>query len=169
MLMIHDINDLNDLRLFIYKTENTYYFVNAENVYQTILIRLPPVFVQKVEPYIQYLLSEKVNKSIRSLENQASMLLFEDSLISTTQPYLNTRVHSSLQSIMSNTFVEAIVSIDGILKNSENSFEFLYHTIQMREYKIDPPTLDSNLLQNLDLFNLKTINEIDYNDEEWFK
>ena len=174
MFAIHDINDLSDLRLYIHETDNMYHFVNAENVYQKILVRLPPVYVQQFEQHIQYFLSDKVNKTLRCIENQASTLLFASGHLqqepSTRGWFLNTRAHPTLAArTLTNTFVEAIVSIDGVLKQ-ENTFEFLYHTIQMREHKIDPPTLDAERLQSIDLFNLKTINEIDYNnEEEWCK
>lgn len=174
MFVIHDINDLSDLRLYIHETDDMFHFVNAENVFQTILVRLPPVYVQQFEQTIQYFLSEKVHKTLRRIENQAIALLFTapphcPEGVQSRGSLLNTQAHPTIVSpIVTNTFVEAIVSIDGILKK-ENAFEFLYHTIQIREHKIDPPTLDFERLCSIDLFNLKTINEVDYNEEEWFK
>ena len=180
MFEIHDINDLHDLRLYIHETNHMFYFVNADNVYQTILLRLPPVFVvQQYDNIIQYHLSDKVNKAIRTIENEATILLLNNSSI-TNAPIswgsregcsttLKTRVHPTLtHSSVVNTFVEVIVSIDGIIKTDSNS-EFLYHTIQMKEHKVDPPTLDFEKLTIIDLFNLKTMSEIEHNEEEWYK
>lgn len=172
MFVIHDINDLSDLRLYIHETHDMYHFVNAENVYQTILVRLPPVYVQQFDQTLQYFLSEHVHRTIRCIENQAIALLFADAFSDGRAPQgsLNTQAHPTLalQTPVTNTFVEAIISMDGVLK--KDTVEFLYHTVQLREHKIDPPTLDAEKLKSIDLFNLKTVNEVDYNnEEEWFK
>ena len=164
MFVIHDINNLRDLRLYIHETDNMFHFVNAENVHQTILVRLPPAYVQQFAQTITFLLSENAHKALRNIENQAIALLFADApqnIRHSMGSIINTRPHPSLSvaehTPLSNTFVEAIISIDGILK-TENSFEFVYHTIQMRKMVGPmPPTLDIDKLKSIDLFDLKTV------------
>jgi hypothetical protein len=137
----------------MHNTDDLIYFVDTDNPNQTILIRLPPVFViQQNERCIDYLVSTEVREVFDKIESHARVYLSDNNrcepsrlLYTTTNEYTKNVPESVGQ------FVEAVVAVVGIAK-SDTGWHFIYDTIDVRAVEIAVPKLDTEVVKTTDLF-----------------
>ena len=133
------------------------YFMDLENIHQTILVRLPPLFVCKhsqtdgiLEMYLPP--AHHVTKGFQQLEMNAMMFVDQERTAEPPACILRTSISETLSvfnpdNTISNTtdlvnmFIEPIVAIHGV-SYSDDTVSFMYETVQIRHHHITPPTLE---------------------------
>ena len=157
MFKVHTIDSFRDVQLYMHDTQDMIYFVDTSCIHQTILLRLPPVFVcASDESSVEYIVPQVVLDTFRHMERHARSFFGQDTDPQKSPPCART-LHTTWFRSSSSTmdvgqFVEAIVAIVGIEKNPQKGWSFVYRTVQVRAVDVTPPTLDETLLESIDLF-----------------
>ena len=168
MLQIYDINELVTLNLFLYHQDNHAYFVNLDNISQTILVRLPPLYVTYAnveEQCLEYHLPPRIANILQTIEHQSIQqfnINYSRSNILSTRMHPDIKVFDDKNNIqrgthqIENTFVELILAIHGFeclfTDDNTNNIRFMYETVQVRTYDIKQPSFhvdDDNLFVSL--------------------
>lgn len=166
-MYVHSIGELcTPFKLYLLTDTDSkrVHFVDLEHIEQTILVRLPPMFVcnhttDRLDLYLPP--THYVTKGFDHIEKSAIMFINKEkqreqsfilsTSISENVPVFNTDNSQSDIKNFLNTFVEPIIALNGISYDTDTdpNFSFLYETVQLRQYKIDPPTLKLNADVNL--------------------
>jgi hypothetical protein len=129
----------------MHETDDMVYFVDTGNIHQTILVRLPPVFVlRQDETCIDYLVPTEVREAFDKMETHARVY-FSDYTRFESTGLLCTTTHKHTKSVPDKVgqFVEVVVAVVGIAKNKAGGeWDFVYHTIDVRAVDLVPPKLD---------------------------
>lgn len=149
MFKVHTLDSFRDTQLYMHDTQDMIYFVDTSHIHQTILLRLPPVFVLDCcESHIDYVVPQAVLDTFRRMERHARSF-FEKDPFDHNAPVLRTTWSGKKPDV--GQFVEVVVAIVGIEKNLEKGWSFVYRTVQVRAVEIVPPSLDESV-QSIDLF-----------------
>lgn len=154
MFKVHTLDSFRDTQLYMHDTQDMIYFVDTSHVHQTILLRLPPVFVlDRCESHIDYVVPQAVLDTFRRMERHARSFFEKDPLdLNNNAPVLRTQWSYAQQPTTDvGQFVEVVVAIVGIEKNLDKGWSFVYRTVQVRAVEIVPPSLDESV-QSVDLF-----------------
>jgi hypothetical protein len=155
MLKVHTLDSFGRMQMYMHDTEHMIYFVDTDYIHQTILLRLPPVFLSVVsETHRDYIVPQEVREAFDKMEQHArsffsASVVNRPSLLRTT---IGAPEHTRTVLDDVGRFVEVIVAIVGIDKSDTQGWDFVYRTVDMRAVDIEPPRLDADLLQTTDLF-----------------
>jgi hypothetical protein len=153
-MKVHTLSAFSNLQLYMHDTNDFIYFVDTNNLNQTILVRLPPVFVIELnETCVDYLVSSEVREVFDKMESHARVYLTDNDsrcepsrlLRTTTNEYTKNAPESVGQ------FVEAVVAVVGIAK-PDTGWQFIYNTVDVRAVEIALPKLDMEVVKTIDLF-----------------
>jgi len=159
-MKVHTLTAFSTVLLCMHETDDTIYFVDTDNIHQTILVRLPPVFVlRQDETCIDYLVSTEVREAFDKMETHARVYFSDHTRFESTG-LLCTTTHTHTKSVPEKVgqFVEVVVAVVGIAKKTEQTekaggeWDFVYHTIDVRAVDLVPPKLDEQAVKTNDLF-----------------
>lgn len=154
-MKVHTLAAFSTLQLYMHETNDLIYFVDTDTIHQTILVRLPPVFVlQQDETHIDYLVSTEVREAFGKMETHARMYFSEHTNVESDGLYiLRTTTNEYTKSVPEKIgqFVEVVVAVVGIDK-ADTGWDFVYHTIDVRAVDIVPPKLDEQVVKTIDFF-----------------
>lgn len=166
-MKVHTIAALSTLFLYMHETNDTIYFIDTDNIHQTILVRLPPMVVMRQdETCIDYMISTNVREAFDKMEKAARSYVSErpgqegslqpvflDPIRFESSRLLRTMTNKYTKSVPNKVgqFVEVVVAVIGIVK-ADTGWDFVYHTIDARAFDLSPPILDEHTVNTTDFF-----------------
>ena len=123
------------------------YFVDLDNIRQTILVRLDPVYVcQHVEDQVKFLLPSDSDalRCFKMIEDNV-LQMFTNGYTNSSLPFNILQTNTKDTNIsLQNSFVEPILALHGFVHENDK-ISFRYEMVQYRPYTLDIPTFNRDL------------------------